>query len=139
MPNLNFTISELIYSDTAIQNKINNMPDKNALDNLLYLIVYLLQPVRDKFGPIQITSGFRNPLVNRLVKGSETSNHLTGNAADIIPLKATFNEVYNFIVNNLDFDECLLENDSKGNKWLHVAYRHKANRKKSDPNFHALS
>ena len=45
--NLNFSMSELIYSDTAVRNNINNMPDINSLDCMLNLIVYCLQPVRD--------------------------------------------------------------------------------------------
>ena len=65
---LNFKISELIYSETAVKNNINNMPDINSLDNLLNLIYYCLQPARELLNaPMTITSGFRNPLVNRLV------------------------------------------------------------------------
>ena len=57
---LNFTISELIKSDTAAKYNINNMPDIYSLDNMLNLIWYCLQPLRDKLGkPIIITNGFR--------------------------------------------------------------------------------
>ena len=99
---LNFSISELIHSDKAIQYGINNMPDILACDNLLNLIWYLLQPIRNKFGAIKITSGFRCKRVNQLVNGSLTSNHLYGFAADIIPLKVSFKQVYDFITQNLD-------------------------------------
>ena len=82
---LNFTISELIKSDTAIKNNINNMPDINSLDNLLDLIFYCLQPIRDKIKkPMIITSGFRSNLVNKLVKGVSNSQHLYGQAAQQI-------------------------------------------------------
>ena len=58
---LNFLISELIKSDTAAKYNINNMPDINSLDNMLYLIIFCLQPLRDKLGrPIIITNGFRS-------------------------------------------------------------------------------
>ena len=64
---LNFKISELIHSDTAIRNNINNMPDINSLDNMLELIVYCLQPIREKIGkPMIISSGYRNSTVNKL-------------------------------------------------------------------------
>jgi len=135
MANLNFSLSELIYSDTAIKNNINNMPDISACDNLLNLIWHLLQPVRDKFGAIKVTSGYRCDRVNKLVNGSSTSNHKLGMAADIIPQKATFKQVYDFIVQYLDYDECFIEKNSQGVKWLHVAYRKGNNRKKHNSNY----
>ena len=76
---LNFKMSELIYSETAIKNNVNNMPDINSLDNLLNLIYYCLQPARELLGaPMIITSGYRNPLVNRLVGGVNSSQHTKG-------------------------------------------------------------
>ena len=134
MTNLNFTISELVCSDTAIKNNINNMPDLKSIDNLLNLIFYILQPLRNKFGALIVTSGYRNAQVNKLVSGAPNSNHLYGCAADIIPKLATFKQVYDFTVNNLDYDECYIE-QSKGKKWLHIAFRKNNNRKKHNPNY----
>lgn len=133
--NLNFSISELVKSDKAKQKGIKNIPSISQIDNMLNLIFYCLQPIRDKFGAIRITSGYRCEELNKLVKGSATSNHLQGNAADIIPLNATFKQVYDFIVNNLDYDECFIEKNSDGTKWLHVAYSKGKNRKKHNPNY----
>lgn len=130
---LNFSISELSHSDVAIKNNINNMPDINSCDNLLKLIFYILQPCRNKFGEININSGYRCNKVNQLVGGSATSNHKYGYAADITPKKATYRQVYDYIVNNLNYDECFIEKNSKGVIWLHVAYRHNNNRKKHNP------
>lgn len=134
MINLDFSISELCKSDTAIKNNIPNVPDLVSTDHLLELIFYILQPVRDKFGAITVTSGFRNYRLNRLVGGASNSNHLFGCAADIIPQKASFKQVYDFITQNLDYDECYIE-QSKGKKWLHVAFRKNNNRKKHNPNY----
>ena len=131
--NLNFTISELCKSDTVTKYGINNVPDLKALDNLLNLIFYILQPIRDKFGAIKITSGYRNNQLNKLVGGVANSNHLYGCAADIIPLKASFKQIYDFVV-KLDYDECYIE-QSNGKKWLHIAYRKNNNRKKHNPNY----
>lgn len=133
--NLNFSISELCKSDKAKQHGIKNTPSISQVDNMLNLIFYCLQPIRDKFGAIKITSGYRCEELNKLVKGSSTSNHLQGNAADIIPLNATFRQVYDFIVNNLDYDECFIEKNSAGIKWLHVAFVKGKNRKKHNPNY----
>ena len=133
---LNFTITELIKSDTAKRNNINNIPsDLKVYDNLLSLIFYLLQPIRNKFGAITVTSGYRNKDLNKLVGGVSTSNHLKGFACDIIPQKATFKQVYDYIVKNLDYDECFIEKNKLGKRWLHIAYRHGNNRKKHSSSY----
>ena len=80
----NFTLEELIYSSTANAKGIRNYPSPMEIENLRRLCVEVLQPIRDKYGkPIYINSGYRNPALNRAVKGSQTSQHLTGSAADV--------------------------------------------------------
>lgn len=133
---LNFSFKELCHSDTATALKISNVPETIAImDNILNLIIYVLQPLRDKFGTITVTSGYRNTRINRLVGGVGTSNHLHGFAADIIPKHATFKQLYDYITTHLDYDECFIETNKDGKKWLHVAYRKNNNRKKHNPNF----
>ena len=124
---LNFKISELIKSDTAIKNNINNMPDINSLDNLLDLIFYCLQPIRDKIKkPMIITSGFRSNLVNKLVKGVSNSQHLYGQAADFIINGMTPTQIIEKIKTyNIDFDQLINEYD----KWVHVSYNKNNNRR----------
>ena len=132
---LNFTMSELIHSDKAIAHNINNMPDIKSLDNLLNLIFYILQPIRDKFGPIKITSGYRNLQVNKLVGGKPNSNHTKGCAADI--QNPNLLQIYNYVVTHLDYDECLFETNKQGVRWLHVSYVKGKNRKVHNPNYKA--
>lgn len=132
---LNFKMSELIHSDTAVAHNINNMPDINSLDNLLNLIFYILQPIRDKFGPIKITSGYRCPKLNKIVGGVATSNHTKGCAADI--QNPNLQNIYNYIVAYLDYDECLFETNKAGARWLHVSYVKGKNRKIHNPNYKA--
>lgn len=124
---LNFKISELIKSDTAIKNNINNMPDINSLDNLLDLIFYCLQPIRDKIKkPMIITSGFRSNTVNKLVKGVFNSQHLKGQAADFIINGMTPTQIIEKIKTyNIDFDQLINEYD----RWVHVSYNKNNNRK----------
>ncbi len=125
--NLNFKISELIYSDTAIKNNINNMPDINSLDSMLDLIFYCLQPIRNKINkPIVITSGFRNNEVNRLVKGKNNSQHLKGQAVDFVIKGMNIGDIIDFIKkSDVEYDQLINEY----NKWVHISFVKGKNRK----------
>ena len=57
----NFTLSELTKSDTAIRKGINNNPNAEQIEKLKTLCEKILQPVRDHFGRVKVTSGFRSP------------------------------------------------------------------------------
>lgn len=124
---LNFKISELIHSDIAIQNNINNMPDINSLDNMLNLIVLCLQPIRNLIKkPMIITSGYRNQKVNFLAGGKINSQHLNGFAADFKISGMTPNQIINIIKNsNIEYDQLINEYD----KWVHISFVKNNNRK----------
>ena len=85
----NFTLQELIYSDTANAYKINNTPSEPVINNLKALCLNVLQPLRNALGcPIIISSGFRCAELNKCVGGAANSGHLYGQAADfIVPQK----------------------------------------------------
>lgn len=123
---LNFKISELIHSDTAIKHKINNMPDINSLDCMLNLIHYCLQPIRERLKkPMIITSGFRNSAVNKLVGGAENSQHTKGQAVDFIIKDMSPYQIYMYIVNSdIEYDQLILEPN-----WVHISYNKGKNRK----------
>jgi zinc D-Ala-D-Ala carboxypeptidase len=57
----NFTLQELTKSDTAVRLGVDNNPNANQIEKLKLLCENILQPVRDHFGPVTITSGFRSP------------------------------------------------------------------------------
>ncbi len=124
---LNFKISELIYSDTAIKNNINNMPDINSLDNMLNLIFYCLQPIRNKINkPIIITSGFRNSEINRLVNGKNDSQHLKGQAVDFTIKGMKIVDIVDFIKKSgIEYDQLINEH----NRWVHISFVKGKNRK----------
>ena len=79
----NFSLEELIKSDTANECGIKNSPNSLELKNLTNLTTKILQPIRDAFGkPIIISSGFRCVQLNKKVGGASNSDHLFGAAAD---------------------------------------------------------
>ena len=127
--NLNFKMSELIYSEKAIENNINNMPDINSLDNMLDLIVFCLQPVRNLLNvPMIITSGFRCKKVNELVGGVDTSQHLTGQAVDFIPNEMSIeNAIFKIQTSNIEYDQLINEYD----RWVHISYNKGKNRRQN--------
>jgi len=123
---LNFKMSELIHSDIAIQNNINNMPDINSLDNMLNLIFHVLQPIRNIIQkPMIITSGYRNQQVNFLAGGAFNSQHKEGKAADFINKGMSPKEIIDIIKNsNIEYDQLINEYD----KWVHISFDKGKNR-----------
>lgn len=79
-----FSLEELIASETAVRQGIDNTPDDEILSHLRYLAAGL-EHVRMVLGaPIHITSGYRSEVLNRSVGGSVDSAHTQGLAADLI-------------------------------------------------------
>ena len=78
----NFTLSELIKSDTAIRKGINNNPNAEQIEKLKALCENILQPVRDHFGRVKITSGFRSVDLCLAIGSSSNSQHAKAEAAD---------------------------------------------------------
>lgn len=50
---------------------------------IVALCAAVLDPLRDRVGPIRVTSGYRTRRLNTAIGGSATSDHMTGCAADI--------------------------------------------------------
>lgn len=131
-----FKMSELIHSDTAVKLNINNMPNIQALDCMLDVIYYVLNPTRKYFNiPIIVTSGYRCSTLNTKVGGKNNSQHLKGQAADFVVKGGDLHKVFEYIKNNLEYDQLLFETDSKGNKWIHVSYVRGKNRKQAIDNY----
>ena len=121
----NFTWNELFKSETALRYNIDNYTtDETILTNIRHLTENVLQPVRNKFGQMRITSGYRCPEVNNLAGGSSTSNHMQGIAADIEPIDPNTKliDILTFIERDLEYSELIAEYFPNG--WIHVAYKH---------------
>ena len=121
----NFTLSELTHSSTANYHNVSNNPDRFALENLTKLCNEILQPIRDKLGDsIYINSGYRSPMVNRLVGGSSSSQHIKGQAADItVGSKEGNKKLFDMIVQMIEKKEITVGQllDEKNYSWIHIS------------------
>ena len=119
----NFRLSEFVRSATAEKNNIHQqfIIDFNILLNLAYLTNNLLQPLRENVGPINITSGYRCTEVNAIVGGANSSQHLYGQAVDLVC--KDFLKAISFIKNKT-FDQLIIYDS-----FLHVSLTTSLNRK----------
>jgi hypothetical protein len=122
----NFTLKELTRSDAATRLGLDNQPNDEALENLKLLCEKVLQPVRDHFGKsVTVNSGYRSPESNAAVGGSKTSDHCKGQAADIEIDGLPNPELAQWIMDNLDYTQLILEFYTQGQPnsgWVHVSY-----------------
>jgi len=115
-----FTLDELTRSDTAERHGLNNTPGPVELRNLRDLAENVLQPIRDLLNcPLHISSGYRCPALNRLVNGSEWSQHMRGSAADFVTSEFSPKEVIARVRNSeIPFDQLIEE----FGRWVHVSW-----------------
>lgn len=119
----NFTLNELVYSVTAEANKIDNRPNVAVIANLQKLCENVLQPLRNHLGcPVIVTSGFRCAELNKKIGGRPNSLHLMGRAADFVVPQRNLKDVFNWMKDNLPYDQLLYEYNSSGDRWIHVSY-----------------
>jgi hypothetical protein len=122
----NFSLHELTKSETALRMGFDNSPDDEATENLRLLCEKVLQPVRDHFGKgVKVNSAYRSPESNAAVGGSKTSDHCKGMAADIeIPGVANA-ELAQWIMDNLEYTQLILEFYTPGipdSGWVHISF-----------------
>lgn len=112
----NFTLEELTVTNTGLP----NVPNSLQVEKLLYLATYILQPIRDKFGPVVINSAFRSDAVNKAVGGVKTSQHSKGEAADIDLPGVNLGMVFAWCRTNLKFGQ-LIDEHSGSKHWIHIS------------------
>jgi len=125
----NFTLDEFIKSDVAMRKGIDNSIPRKYLIRLQYLVTTVLQPIRDVFGPIRITSGYRCPELAIAIGSTIHSNHTYGLAVDIEPHNGNtrLSSILEYIHNNLEYKELIGEYFPNG--WVHVAAENGNNKK----------
>jgi len=128
----NFTLKELTNSDTATRLGIANAPSPEQILNLEYLVTRVLQPIRDHYGmPVILKSGFRSLELNRALNSKDTSQHISGMAADIEINGVSNVALAEWIRDNLEFDQLILEFYTSGDPssgWVHVSLTPRRNR-----------
>jgi len=114
------------YSATATRKDLDNNPNEEQLECMKEVAEKLFEPLRRWVGgPIKINSFFRGQELNTAIGGSKSSQHMKGQAIDIDDTfgHATNAQMYNFIKENLDFDQMIWEFGTDENpNWVHISY-----------------
>jgi len=121
----NFTLSELTKSDTAIRKSINNKPNAEQIEKLKAMCENSLQPGRDHFGRVKVTSGFRSVDLCMAIGSSANSQHAKAEAADFECVGVDNAELADWIKDNLPYDQLIVEYYTPGEPnsgWIHCSY-----------------
>mgnify|MGYP003155140423 CR=1 FL=1 len=121
----NFSLLELTKSDTAIRRGIDNNPNADQVEKLKALCENILQPIRDHFGRVKVTSGFRSEDLCLAIGSSRNSQHAKAEAADFECIGVDNAELADWIHKNLPYDQLILEYYTPGEPnsgWIHCSY-----------------
>ena len=113
-----FTLDEFVFSQTAARKGIDNTPTQDIIDNL-ERVAAVMEEVRDLLGvSVRISSGYRSPRLNKAIKGSKTSRHMLGLAADFTaPEFGTPKDVaLTIAASAIEFDQLIYEYG----RWVHL-------------------
>ena len=128
-----FTLNELTKSQEATRLGIDNTPNEEHILNLKLLCENVLQPIRDFYGmPLSVSSGYRSAALCEAIGSSSKSQHTKGQAADFEIFGVANKDLADFVVKNLDYDQCILEfwNENEPNSgWVHCSFNSSGNRK----------
>lgn len=134
------TWKDFLYSNDAAARGLLNYQysiPQSAYDNILLLFDNIVTPLLNAYpNKIKVSSGFRSAAVNTSIGGSTTSQHLTGQAVDLVATGIGFNnkDIFNWIVANVpQYDQVIWEKGTlplAGNpRWVHASFATGANRK----------
>ena len=120
-----FSFVEFIHSEIAEREGIINIPNFEAIENLIKLVNKVLIPAREYMAtPIYINSGYRSKELNKILGGVENSQHLYGKAADITTHDKERNDIlFKYLCWNIEFDQLI-----RYETFIHVSYNGVANR-----------
>tara|TARA_R100001440_G_C2450395_1_gene107990 strand:+ start:84 stop:542 length:459 start_codon:yes stop_codon:yes gene_type:complete len=117
---------EATKSITALRLGIDNTPNGVTISNMKLLAEKVFEPLREWVGgPIKINSFYRSIALNEAIGGSSRSQHCQGRAIDIDDIYGhkTNKEMFEYVKENLDFDQMIYEFGSETNPdWVHISY-----------------
>ena len=120
------SLREGVFSQTATRRDLDNTPNEEQLENMKLIAEKVFEPLREWVGgPIKINSFFRGLPLNTAIGGAKSSQHMKGQAMDIDDTfgHATNAEMYNWIKENIDFDQMIWEfGTDKNPNWVHISY-----------------
>jgi zinc D-Ala-D-Ala carboxypeptidase len=121
-----FTLAELTKSQTALRLGLDNSPTPEHIENLKYLALNILEPIRNKFGAFTPNSGYRSKALNEAINGSAKSQHSKGEAVDLDIVGVPNKKLCKWIYDNLEFDQLILEywneeDNDPNSGWVHVS------------------
>jgi len=129
MENISKNVSwkEATYSNTAVANKIQNIPSAKELETMKLTATKCFEPLREWYGkPIKINSFYRCPELNTKVGGSKTSEHVLGQAIDIDTDSVEENKkLFDWCKKNLQFNQLIWEYNGA---WIHISYKESGNK-----------
>jgi len=119
----NFSLAEMLKSQTAERMGIVNEPNADHIYNMVALAENILQPIRNEYGPFIVSSGFRSPKLCKAIGSNSSSQHCKGQAVDFeVPGISNF-DLAEWVSDNLPFDQLILECFTGGNTgWIHCSY-----------------
>ena len=121
----NFSVRELTKSQTAERKGIDNTPTEEHIENLKLLCENILQPTRDEWGVVSVSSGYRSPALCVAIGSKKTSQHAKGQAVDLEIFGVPNIKTAYWLQNNVDFDQLIMEyydpEDPAGG-WVHISY-----------------
>ena len=120
------SLAEVIRSESAKRLGLSNMPTPQHTENFKKLAENVFEHIRNHFNiPIHISSGYRSQALNAAIGGSLSSQHCKGEAIDVDMdgTAITNKQVFDYIKDNLSFDQLIWEFGNAGNPdWVHVSY-----------------
>lgn len=133
-----FTLAELTTTAQADRDDLDrdgnrsetvpNVPSAEHVVALTCLARELLEPVRELLGvPLRVVSGYRSPALNARVGGATGSQHLQGEAADVVPVGMDVAEAMAAIADavrgaGLPVDQAIVYPSAR-TPFLHLSYR----------------
>ena len=126
----NLTLDEAIKSATSLRLGIDNTPSEAIIETMKLTAEHVFQPLRDKVGPINVSSFYRCPALNRAIGGSSSSQHVKGEAIDMSAVNISNAELFEEALKLPAFDQLIWEfGTDKNPAWIHISFSKTHNRR----------